>query len=109
MILTRKPANSIEIKIVWVSGHYTVVEGHPPVYRTSDLHNLQGMTERIHELWELKKTDQEIATVLSQEGFRSPRSLQVNPATVQKLRLQNNWKNQSTKAVPRILLPDSDI
>jgi hypothetical protein len=104
VILTRKPANTIEIKIVWVSGHYTIVEGHPPVYRTSDLHNLQVMTERIHELWVLKKTDQEIATVLSQEGFRSPRSLQVNPATVQRIRLQNNWKTQAAKVAPRIQL-----
>jgi hypothetical protein len=109
VILTRKPANSVEIKIVWVSGHYTVVEGHPQVYRTSDLHDLPLMTERIHELWEAKKTDREIAALLSQEGFRSPRSLQVNPATVQRLRLQNNWKNQATKAVPHILLPDPDI
>jgi DNA invertase Pin-like site-specific DNA recombinase len=104
VILTRMPANSIEIKIVWVSGHYTVVEGHPPVYRTSDLHNLQGMTERIHELWMLKKTDHEIATLLSQEGFRSPRSIQTNPATVQRIRLQNNWKTQAAKVAPRIQL-----
>lgn len=104
VILARKPANSIEIKIVWVSGHYTLVEGHPPVYRTSDLHNLQGMTERIHELWLLKKTDLEIATLLSQEGFRSPRSLQTNPATVQRIRLQNNWKTQAAKVAPRIQL-----
>jgi hypothetical protein len=109
VILTRKPANSVEIKIVWVSGHYTIVEGHPQVYRTSDLHDLQLMTERIHELWEAKKTDREIATLLSQEGFRSARSLQVNPATVQKLRLQNNWKNQAAKAVSPILPPDPDI
>ena len=109
VILTRKPANMVEIKIVWVSGHYTIVEGHPQVYRTSDLHDLPLMTERIHELWKAKKTDHEIATLLSKEGFRSPRSLQVNPATVQKLRLQNNWKNQSTKAFPCIPLPDPDI
>jgi hypothetical protein len=102
-------ANSVEIKIVWLSGHYTVVEGHPQVYRTSDLHDLPLMTERIHELWQAKKTDREIATLLSQEGFRSPRSLEVNPATVQRLRLQNNWKNQTTKAVPDILRPDPDI
>jgi DNA invertase Pin-like site-specific DNA recombinase len=104
VILTRKPANSIEIKIVWVSGHYTIVEGHPPVYRTSDLHDLQGITERIHELWLLKKTDQEIATLLSQEGFRSPRSLQVNPSTVQRIRFQNNWKTQAAKVAPRLQL-----
>lgn len=104
VILTRKTANSIEIKIVWVSGHYTVVEGHPAVYRTSDLYDVQRMTERIHELWELKKTDHEIATLLSREGFRSPRSLQVNPATVQRIRLQNHWKNQPAKVAPRIRL-----
>jgi hypothetical protein len=104
VILTRKPTNSIEIKIVWVSGHYTVVEGHPTVYRTRDLHDLQRMTERIHELWKLQKTDDEIATLLSQEGFRSARSLQVNPLAVQKIRLQNHWKSQSTKGALRIRL-----
>ena len=104
VILSRKPANLMEIKIVWVSGHYTVVEAHPTVYRTRDLHHVQRMTERIHELWELKKTDHEIATLLSQEGFRSPRSLQVNPATVQRVRLQNHWKNQPTKVAPHIRL-----
>lgn len=104
VILTRKPANSIEIKIVWGSGHYTVVEAHPTVYRTRDLHDVQDMTERIHELWELNKTDHEIATLLTQEGFRSPRSVQVNPATVQRIRLQNHWKNQPAKVAPRIRL-----
>jgi hypothetical protein len=52
----------------------------------------------------LKKTDHEIATLLSQEGFRSPRSLQVNPATIQKIRLQNHWKNQPAKVALRIRL-----
>ncbi len=109
VILTRKPSNnSIEIKIVWVSGHYTVVEGHPPVYRISDLHDLQLMTERIHELWKVKKTDREIAALLSQEGFRSPRSLHVKPTTVQKIRLHNNWKSQTTKVALRILLTDPE-
>lgn len=109
VILTRKPANSIEIKIVWVSGHYTVVDGHPQIYRTSDLHDLPLMTERIYKLWKAKKTDRQIATQLSQEGFRSPRSLQVNAATVQRLRLQNNWKNQATEPVPHPTLPDPEI
>ncbi len=77
---------------------------HPAVYRTGDLPDIQRMTERIHELWELKKTDHEIATRLSQEGFRSPRSLPMNPATVQRIRLQNHWKNQPTKVAPRIRL-----
>jgi hypothetical protein len=104
VILTRKPTNSIEIKIVWVSGHYTIVEAHPPVYRTSELHNLQRMTERIHELWELRKTDREIATLLSKEGFRSPRALQVNPATVQRIRYKNNWKTQMHEIAPQIQL-----
>jgi DNA invertase Pin-like site-specific DNA recombinase len=109
VILTRKPTNnSIEIKIVWVSGHYTIVEGHPSVYRISDLHNLQLMAERIHELWKAKKTDREIAILLSEEGFRSPRSLQVKPNTVKKIRLQNNWKSQPSKVTPGILLPDPD-
>lgn len=104
VVLRRTPTNSIEIKIVWVSGHYSVVEAHPPVYRTEDLYNIDQMAERIHALWQAGKNDEAIAVQLTQEGFRSARSLSVLPTTVLHIRLRQGWKSEHPKISAQIRL-----
>lgn len=104
VVLRRTPTNSIEIKIVWVSGHYSVVEAHPPVYRTQDLYNIERMAERIHALWQDGKNDEAIAMQLTQEGFRSAPSLSVLPTTVLHIRLRQGWKAEHPKIAAQIQL-----
>ena len=37
VILARPQPDRIEIKVVWVSGAFSVLEAHPPIHRTVDL------------------------------------------------------------------------
>jgi DNA invertase Pin-like site-specific DNA recombinase len=104
VVLKRTQANTIEIKIIWVSGHYSLVTAHPPIYRTNDIQQLDQMTEQIHRLWQQGRTDDEIAEQLSTEGFRSPRSRHLLPATVQRIRLAQGWKTEHPKMAPRLQL-----
>ena len=91
VILKRLAADTVEVKIVWISGHYSVEHAHPPIHRECDVSNYDGMVERIHELWENGLDDEQIATQLASEGFRSARSLAVPPLAVQKVRLDRGW------------------
>ena len=92
VILKRLAPGTIEAKIVWVSGHYSMVYAHSPVYRACDVPGYEEMVQRVHHLWQQEFNDEQIATQLTAEGFRSARSLEVYPSMVQKIRLDRGWK-----------------
>ncbi len=92
VVLRRAEGNIVEARIVWVSGHYSVVYAHPPVYRTRRLANYDELVERIHTLWQQDQDDLQIAAQLTKEGFRSPRASELTPRTVQRIRLERGWK-----------------
>ncbi len=92
VVLRRAEGNTVEARIVWVSGHYSVVYAHPPVYRTRRLANYDELVERIHTLWQQDQDDLQIAAQLTKEGFRSPRASELTPRTVQRIRLERGWK-----------------
>jgi hypothetical protein len=89
--LKRETPDTIEVKIVWVSGHYSVVYARPPILQQQDLTRYDEMVERIRVLWEQGLDDDQIAAQLTTEGFRSARSINVLPMAVQKIRLKNDW------------------
>jgi len=91
VILKRSAADTVEVKIVWVSGHYSIEYAHPPIRRECDVSNYDGMVARIHELWENGLDDEQIAAQLASEGFRSARSVAVSRLAVQKVRLDRGW------------------
>ena len=93
VILTRVAPDQAEIKIVWVSGHYSVVHARLPVARDTNLTSAAAMAERIHVLYEQGMTDEQMAQVLTQEGFHSARKPYVSTSKVYKVRLQNRWLN----------------
>jgi hypothetical protein len=89
--LRRETPDTIEVKIVWVSGHYSVVYARPPILQQQDLTRYDEMVERIRVLWQEGLDDAQIATELTTEGFRSARSITVSPITVQTIRLGKGW------------------
>ena len=91
VVLRRAEGNTVEARIVWVSGHYSVVYAHPPVYRTRRLAKYDQLVARIQILWQ-DQDDLQIAAQLTKEGFRSPRALELTPRTVQRIRLEHGWK-----------------
>jgi hypothetical protein len=87
VVLTWSAPGTIAIRIVWVSGHYSLVYAYPPVFRTCDVARYPEMVDRMQELWQQGLSDEQIADQLSAEGFQSARANTVSPKVVQKLRL----------------------
>ncbi len=86
VIATRLAADRVEIKIVWVSGHFSLAQVIPPIHRQSDVSNYQELVERIDALTKQGLTDPEIAAQLTTEGFHTARRLAVTVGTIHKLR-----------------------
>jgi DNA invertase Pin-like site-specific DNA recombinase len=92
VILKRAAADSVEVKIVWISGHFSVGFVTPPIHRQADVSRYEEMEARIQELWQENRHDTEIAAILTHEGFHSARNpTEVTPLTVGKIRRKNQW------------------
>jgi DNA invertase Pin-like site-specific DNA recombinase len=91
VILKRAALDRVEVKIVWVSGHFSVSYVQPPIWRERDVTGYEQMVQRVQELWSQGHTDEEIAARLTQEGFHSARSTGVATTAVLKIRLRHKW------------------
>ena len=91
VILKRESADTVEVKIVWVSGHYSVVYAQPPIWREEDVTGYDDMIKKVQSLWQKGLDDNAIAAQLTQDGHRSARSLEVSPVTVSKIRYKHGW------------------
>lgn len=91
VILKRLAPDCVEVKIVWVSGHFSEGIVIPPIHRQADITDYETMVGRIEQLWRDGYTDAQIANALSAEGFRSARSTRVSTMTVLKIRNQHHW------------------
>jgi hypothetical protein len=91
VILTKEAPDRIAVKIVWVSGHYSVVQAQPPVHREQDVTGYEEMVKRIETMWQQGLDDKQIAKQLTRDGFHSARSTGVVPQTVMKIRLKRGW------------------
>jgi hypothetical protein len=90
VVLSRPEQDTVETKIVWVSGAYSVVRVNPPVlHRTSQLGNYEELVGRILELASEGHQDTEIAKRLTEEGFRSARLPHVTRPLVEKIRTKH--------------------
>jgi DNA invertase Pin-like site-specific DNA recombinase len=86
VIATRLAPDRIEIKIVWISGHFSVVQVIPPIHRQADASHYEALVARLDELTSQGLTDPEIAAQLTTEGFHTARRLAVTVGTIHKLR-----------------------
>jgi hypothetical protein len=91
VILKRTSPDQVQVKIVWVSGHFSEGIVIPPVHKQAQVTGYQTMVLRVEQLWREGQTDVQIAQTLSMEGFHSARSTRLLPATVLKIRNQHHW------------------
>ncbi|MDP9410548.1 MAG: hypothetical protein M3R38_20880 [Actinomycetota bacterium] len=90
VVLTRPKQDTVEAKVVWVSGAYSVVRVNPPVlHRTTQLGNYEELVGRILKLASEGQQDTEIARRLTKEGFRSARLPYVTRPLVEKIRAKH--------------------
>jgi DNA invertase Pin-like site-specific DNA recombinase len=94
VILRRAVQEAVDVKIVWVSGHFSEKTVPVPVRRQRDLSNYGLMAERVHRLWQQGLTDAKIARTLAAEGFRSAQTSSVTPDTVIKIRRAHGWRSR---------------
>jgi hypothetical protein len=73
VILARPRPDLIEVKVVWISGAFSVLEAHPPIHRTVDVAGYEQLVARTLALAAEGVPDGEIARRLTAEGFRSAR------------------------------------
>jgi hypothetical protein len=78
----------VEVKIVWVSGHFSVAALTPPIHRQADVSRYDELVARIQALEQDGHKDAEIAEFLTREGFHAARNPHVSVATVVKIRHQ---------------------
>jgi hypothetical protein len=95
VIATKIAVDLIEIKIVWVSGHFSLAQVIPPIHRQSDASNYQELLARIDLLTKQGLTDPEIAAQLITEGFHTARRGAVTVATIHKLRSRDDQVSAS--------------
>ena len=57
VVLTRRARDQVEVKVVWVSGHYSSRTVQVPVGRQEEISNYDEMEQRIGELYREGKRD----------------------------------------------------
>ena len=84
--LTRSRPDTIELKIVWMSGALSHLAVHPPIHRAVDVADYEQLVDRVLALSQEGYQDGEIARQLTADGFRSARSEGVPLRQVFKIR-----------------------
>ncbi len=79
-ILSRPQAESVEIRIVWISGAVSKLSVRQPIRRVRDLSDYEAMVEKILARSAEGYPDVKIARSLTEEGFRAARSEEAIPA-----------------------------
>ena len=92
VILRRVQPDQVEIRIVWVSGHYTDRAAQLPILRQEHTTDHARLVQRIQEVWQANLSDEAAAAQLTAEGFHSARRTQITPFTVAKIRREHGWK-----------------
>ncbi|MDQ3928852.1 MAG: recombinase family protein [Chloroflexota bacterium] len=93
VILHRVKPDTVEVRLVWISGAVSRLVVHPPIHRVADMSGYDQLVERLLELSEEGYPDAAIAERLTQEGFRSARSEGIPKSLVVKLRHRHGHKS----------------
>jgi hypothetical protein len=86
VVLSRPAPDTVEARVVWVSGAASLHVIAPPVHCSRDLGDYDRLVTRTLELAAAGYQDGAIAERLSAEGFRSARSCSVPKQLVEKIR-----------------------
>jgi DNA invertase Pin-like site-specific DNA recombinase len=84
--LSRPRPDAVEVKVIWVSGAFSLATVRPPIHRAADAEGYERMVDRVLELSAEGVPDREIARRLREEGFRSARTAGIPDVLVGKLR-----------------------
>ena len=101
VVLQRQGGDRVHTRIVWRGGAVSEADVVVPVGSVRALSGFETMEARILELEAEGKSDEEIAAILTQQGFRSPQRPMVLRSTVQTIRLQHQRIHRFRRPRPR--------
>lgn len=91
VILTPRDRTTIEVKIVWLSGHYSLFSADRPFQKWEEVPHYPQMCQRIHQLWEQGASDGQIADILNTEHFAAMDGASLTGVVIRNLRLKQGW------------------
>ncbi len=101
VVLHRITPDTIRTRIVWRGGAVSELEVPSPVGALRDLSGFAEMEAQILALETQGKSDEEMARLLTTQGFRSPQRPRVLPSTVKTIRLQHGRLHRYQGPRPR--------
>jgi hypothetical protein len=101
VVIQRARRDQIHTRIVWRGGETTTFEVPVAVGALRDLPTAHEMAQQIRVLFAEGKSDAEMAQLLTQQGYRSPRQPYVLPSTVQGIRLKLGLMQNRSQSHPR--------
>lgn len=106
VILERTQSDQFNVKIVWVSGHFSQHTTWMSIHRNQDTSQFDQLKKRIYTLWKQGLKDPAIAQQLTEEGYSSARLDHISRHTVQVIRMKNRWLTSSS---PKIDTPEGFV
>lgn len=94
VILKKVAADRVEVKIIWISGHYTLESATPRIPCERHMADYDQFVRRIGELCAQGLSDGQIAVRMTQEGFHTAQRSQVNGEAVRNIRMQYGFHLQ---------------
>ena len=101
VVLERVARDCVQTRIVWKGGASTTLMVGVPVGAFADLAGAERMEQIIVEQSGKGSSDEEIAQLLTAQGYRSPMRDVVLPSTVQTIRLKHRLFQKRSQSHPR--------
>jgi hypothetical protein len=101
VVVHRSAPDTLEVRIVWRGGEATAVSLPVTVGTLAQLSSAEAMAKEILNPARQDKGDEEIATLLTQQGYRSPKRATVLPSTVRTIRLRHRLFRERRQSHPR--------
>jgi DNA invertase Pin-like site-specific DNA recombinase len=101
VVVHRTAPDTLHVRIVWRGGDTTAAALPVTVGALARLSSAEEMESEVLERTEQGQTDEEIAAILTRQGYRSPRHAAVLPSTVRFLRLHHRLVRKRSQSHPR--------
>jgi hypothetical protein len=103
VVVHRSAPDTLQVRIVWRGGATTTAALPVTVGSLARLSSAPKMEQEILELAKKGTSDEAIAALLTQEGYRSPKRATVLPSTVRIIRLRHRLLREHRQSHPRRL------
>ena len=104
VVLQRKEGGRVGTRIVWRGGAISEMDIVVPIKSVETLLGFTTMEAQILKLEAQGRFDEEIATLLTEQGFRSPMRTTLLPSTVKAIRLRHQRIHRFHRPRPRHVL-----